>query len=353
MSQYRNIPQRHKNGSGHIQPQFSFWTHFPGEDLDAQRLAEATVRLQQDFGLDFVKTAPNGMYAVEDFGLELDFSDVATGGVARVVSTPFETPQDWARLPEVDIFSGALLRELDSLRHIRAALPDVPVVFTVFSPMTIAAKLSRGRIHDQIAFGGHAAEIHTALGKIAQMVSDYSAAAIEAGADGIFFAHQDTGRHLMSLDDFNAYVAPYDLEALLGSHKGGFNILHLHGSNVRFREMLDYPVHALNWHSRETLPSIAAGMLASRKCIVGGIDRRSVTTNDIEAIERQINSAFDATRGLNDIIFSPSCTIRAGFRAETLHAIRSIVKEKLPLRHHEAAVPAPTGTEAAEPRVLQ
>jgi uroporphyrinogen decarboxylase len=314
-------------------PLFSFWTHFPDDDLDPERLAEATISLQRQFGLDFVKTAPNGMYAVEDYGLQIDFSDVPRGGVARVVSTPFETVEDWANLPVVDIFSGALGRELRSLRHIRAALPQVPVVFTIFSPMTIAAKLSRGRIHQQIADGRESKLIHEALATIACTVSDYAAAAIEAGADGVFFAHQDAGRHLLSDNDFRTYVAPYDHKALGGARRGRFNILHLHGENIRFKDVLDYPVHALNWHSWETSPSIAAGMLAARgKYIVGGIDRRSITVNDISAIAQQIFAVFDETCGSDRMIFAPSCTIRAGFRPETLHAIRTLVKEKLPER---------------------
>ncbi len=313
-------------------PLFSFWTHFPDDDLDPGRLAEATVRLQKEFNLDFVKTAPNGMYAVEDYGLEIDFSEVFSGGVARVASTPFETVEDWAKLPSLDIFSGALERELRSLRQVRASLPDVPVIFTIFSPMTIAAKLSRGRIHQHIVNGRDPTLIHAALGRIADTASRYAAAAIDAGADGIFFAHQDTGPNLLSHDDFSAYVAPYDHEALAGAWRGSLNILHLHGESIRFRELLDYPVQAINWHSWETLPTITAGMLASRKCIVGGIDRRSVTANDIAAIEQQILSVFEATQGLSEVIFTPSCTIRAGFRPETLHAIRAIVKEKLPQR---------------------
>jgi uroporphyrinogen decarboxylase len=319
-------------------PLFSFWTHFPNDDLDANRLADATIRLQLEFDLDFVKTAPNGMYAVEDYGVKIDFSGVPEGGVARIISTPFQTAEDWSELPEINIHSGALGRELKSLRLVRAALPNVPVVFTIFSPMTIAAKLSQGKIYEHIAERRNAALIHSALAKLSRTVGQYSAAAIEAGADGVFFAHQDTGRHLLGYDDFSEYVATYDHEALSGARSGRFNILHIHGEQIRFRELLDYPVHGINWHSWETLPSALTGMLSSRKCIVGGIDRRSVTANDIPAIESQISSVSVITTGISDLILTPSCTIRAGFQPETLHAIRSIVKERLPRRSATALV---------------
>lgn len=307
-------------------PLFSFWTHFPNEDLDAERLAQVTAKLQMDFDLDFVKTSPNGMYAVEDFGVEIDYSDVHAGGVARIVASPYQSADDWNRLPELDIERGALARELRSLRLLRRALPEVPIVFTVFSPVTIAAKLSGGRIHGQIAEGESRKAIHGALARLTRTVRYYAEAAISAGADGIFFAHQDTGRNLLPYDDFCEFVAPYDIEALAGARGGAFNILHIHGAQIRFRELLDYPVQAVNWHSWETLPSALAGMLVSKKCVVGGIDRFSVTSNDVPAMERQISSIFDAVADRGDLIFAPSCTIRAGFQAGTLHAIRDIVR---------------------------
>ncbi len=307
-------------------PLFSFWTHFPQHDLDSDRLAEATIRMQRDFDVDLLKTAPNGMYAVEDFGVVTDFSAVSQGGVARIVSTPFQRAADWASLPEGDIHRGALARELRSLRLVRAAVPDVPIVFTLFSPMTIAAKLSQGRIHGQIAEGSGRKEIHEALARLARTVNACARAAIAAGADGVFFAHQDTGRTLLSYDAFSEYVAPYDIEALAGASAARFNVLHIHGEDIRFRELQDYPVHAMNWHSWETPPSVAAGVLTARKCIVGGIDRWSVTRNDIPAIRRQITATLDAVRGLGEVILAPSCTIRAGFDPATIHAVRDFVR---------------------------
>jgi uroporphyrinogen decarboxylase len=322
-------------------PLFSFWTHFPQDDLDAGRLAEATVKLQHDFDCDIVKTSPNGMYAVEDLGVEIDFSEVPLGGVARIVSTPYERVEDWDKLPEGDFGKGALVRELRSLRLVREALPDVPIVFTLFSPMTIAAKLSRGRIHGQIAEGSGGRPIHAALARLARTMAAYARAALDAGADGIFLAHQDTGRHLLSYDAFSEYVAPYDIEVLAGAAAGRFNVLHIHGDRIRFRELQDYPVQAINWHSWETLPGLSAGALSSRKCVLGGIDRRSVTGNDIPAIRRQIAAAVTAMADVGDLILAPSCTIRAGFDPATIEAMRDFIRNPAALQQECGAAIQP------------
>lgn len=307
-------------------PLFSFWSHFPQDDLDAGRLAEATAAFQREFDLDFVKTSPNGMYCVEDYGVTVDVSDVAKGGVSRLTDTPYDSPEAWHKLPEVDISRGALGREIASLRQLRAAMPDVPIVFTVFSPMTIAAKLSQGRIHAQIREKVALDAVRAGLTRIARNTAAYIRAVLDEGADGIFFAHQDTGRNLLGYDDFCEFVVPYDLEALLGAREGRFNVLHLHGDQIRFRAVQDYPVHALNWHNWETHPSVAAGLQSSGKCIVGGIDRWSITQNDVAAVRDQISATLAAVDRTGDLIIAPSCAIRAGFSAETMHSVRDFVR---------------------------
>ncbi|WP_395541248.1 uroporphyrinogen decarboxylase family protein [Neotabrizicola sp. sgz301269] len=301
-------------------PLFSFWSHFPDDDHDADRLAAATIDFQHRFDMAFVKTAPNGMFAVEDLGVEIDTSAVSEGGVAKLSKTPYVAADAWARLPEPDPTRGALARELRALRLVRAALPEVPILFTLFSPMTLASKLSRGRVHDQIAARAGTQTLHEALGRLARGTADLARAAIEAGASGVFFAHQDTGRHLLSYDDFSEFVAPYDIEALLGAQAGGFNLLHVHGERIRFRELSDYPVHALNWHDNETLPSALAGRFSTGKCIVGGIDRWAFTRNDLPALRRQALRVLSGAKGFGDVILAPSCAIRAGFSDDTLTA---------------------------------
>ena len=78
---------------------FSFWTHLPEIDRNPEKVAQTTYDIYKQYDLDFVKTMNNGMYAVEDYGTDIDFSEVAKGGVAKVVSTPINRYEDWATLP--------------------------------------------------------------------------------------------------------------------------------------------------------------------------------------------------------------------------------------------------------------
>jgi len=46
---------------------YAFWTHFPGIDLNAERLAETTAAFYRKYDVDFLKVMSNGMYAIEDY----------------------------------------------------------------------------------------------------------------------------------------------------------------------------------------------------------------------------------------------------------------------------------------------
>ena len=123
---------------------YSFWTHLPGIDLDPEKLAESTYDFYKTYDVDFIKTMNNGMYAIEDFGCEIDYSEIAKGGVAKVVKTPIHEAGDWLKLKPCSVEQGSLARELKGLRLLldKVKGEEVPVIFTIFSPLTIANKLS-------------------------------------------------------------------------------------------------------------------------------------------------------------------------------------------------------------------
>lgn len=305
---------------------FSLWSHFPYVDLDAEKLADATIEFQKTFDLDFIKTMPNGMYVTEDHGTEIDHSEISKGGVSKVISTPFQSVGDWSKLSLIDLTRGAFARELRSLDLIRQALPDIPILFTVFSPMTIASKLSQGRIQEQVSNPKNHPTLHQALAIIAENVARLSDAAIRIGANGVFFANQDTDRKKFGYDDFCEFVHTYDMEALAGARGGAFNVLHLHGASARFFELQQYPVDGLNWHLWETHPNARAVRNSTSKCVVGGLNRVSIANNDLAALQGQIADTLAVAEEMGNVILAPGCTIPHGFTPDTLHFIRDQIR---------------------------
>lgn len=121
---------------------YSLWSHLPGIDLDPVANAEHTYDFYKTYDVDILKTMNNGMYSVEDFGVKVDYSEIEKGGVAKIVDTPVKTPEDWEKVTSVSVNEGALAREQKYLRLLLDKTQgEVPVVFTIFSPLTTASKL--------------------------------------------------------------------------------------------------------------------------------------------------------------------------------------------------------------------
>lgn len=296
---------------------YAFWSHLPGIDLDALLLAEETWKFAQKYDIDFIKMMNNGMYAVEDYGCEVDYSEIESGGVAKIVSTPVNEYKDWDKVGTVSPDTGSLAREIKSLAALlERTKNEMPVIFTVFSPVTTAQKLCGGKLLKQI-HSGETGLIHQALEQIAITTADLARKVVETGGDGIFFATQLSSYDCMTEEEYLEFGKPYDLKVLEAAREAWFNVLHIHGNNVMFDLLKEYPVHALNWHVWETDPLISEAREKTSKCLMGGINRYSITENDKDALHQQITGAIEQSGGRNHIL-TPGCVIRYPLEEEPL-----------------------------------
>ncbi|MBQ6335393.1 MAG: hypothetical protein IJI46_10020 [Erysipelotrichaceae bacterium] len=300
---------------------YAIWTHLPGIDMDPVRLAQETYNFYKEYDTDLIKTMNNGMYAIEDFGCEVDYSQIAKGGVAKLISTPINSIDDWSKIKPLKLEEcKALQRELYSLKLLLEKVKDeeVPVIFTVFSPFTIANKLRGGKILEDIATG-ETKQIHEALQMIADLTSDLVKEAIGLGADGVFFASQMSSYDVTSVEVFKEFGVPYDHQVLKAS-TGQCDTIHCHGTNIMFEILKDYPVDIFNWHAWESLPSLE-DVRQANKCIMGGLDRRDITDRNFDKIEYQIKEClrvFDK----KEHILAPGCVIRYPLDSEMLKFIK-------------------------------
>jgi uroporphyrinogen decarboxylase len=274
------------------------------------RLADETAAFQARLALDFVKAMSNGLYCVEDWGVQCDYSEIARGGTAKIVRSAVTVPADWLGIESIDVQAGAYGRELAHLeRLVRVVGPDVPVLATVFSPMTIAAKLSDGAHRSHLAESP--AEVSAALGAITEVTCELVRQALGRGCAGIFFATQDATRAAFSADDYRLFAEPFDRVVLKTAADGGwFNVLHAHGEDIHFDILREYEVTALNWHIGETPPSIKAYRdRGGRRPIVGGLQRAHLTRCDRDGVDADIRRTLAETGG-RGILLAPACVIR-------------------------------------------
>jgi uroporphyrinogen decarboxylase len=285
---------------------FGFWWHFPNQDRAPRRLAQLSLELQQKLDLDFIKFSPYGLYSVVDWGVTLNVK----GGKLppEQAEYPIKKPEDWRRLQRISGTEGEYLIVLEAQRIALSEMRQrVPLVQTVFSPLTTALKLAGpGALLTHLRDVPTA--VHAGLAIIAETTRGFVAEALSRGADGLFFASQTANEGYLTQAEYTEFAKRYDmvvLEAAKG--RSWFNILHVHGDKVMFDEVLDYPVQSLNYHDREAGPSLAEMRKRTRKCLVGGIGHDTTLVHCTQAdVDAQVQ---DAWRQVNrrGLILGPGC----------------------------------------------
>lgn len=304
---------------------YSFWTHFPGADLDPEVISTETAQLVKDLDLDFIKSMPNGLYCVEDWGVKGDYSDIKSGGAARAESYPVQDVQDWKKIRPLTVRNGAYGRELDHFsRLVNKIGKDVPVLATVFSPLTIIKKLAGESYRAHLA--SHPQLVKEALGAVAATVAEFSREAIKLGCAGVFFATQESTTQALTVEEYSEFGKAFDLEALAGASAGWFNVLHMHGEDIMFDLLGDYPVHAMNWHIGETPPSLRDYRdRGFTKPVVGGLKRYALTRGEYDVAIADIDDAV-ASMGGRNLILTPACVIRHPVDRQLLRRVSDYIK---------------------------
>ncbi len=280
----------------------ALWRHFPGDDRTPQGLAAATVRYQREFDFDLVKVTPASSFCLQDWGVRDEWRG-NTEGTREYTVRAVQRPEDWANLSPLDPYQGALGAQLTCLEMVIEALgSETPVVQTIFSPLAQAKNLAGGE-RMLLHMRRHADAFHAGLERITESTVRFVDAARAKGIAGIFYAVQHAQYGLLSQAEYAAFGRPYDLRVLQAAEGMWLNILHLHGSEVMFEELADYPVQVLNWHDRESGPSLAEGKRLFRGAVCGGLSRwETVVCGTPEQVQAEAREAIAQTEGQRFIL---------------------------------------------------
>ena len=306
-------------------PPVAFWQHVPHRDHTARGLADAMLEWQQRWDLDLIKVMSSGVYCVEDWGCKVAYQG-SPNGAKTCTQHAVRQPADWARIKPLDPGRGALGRELEALRLIlRGRSDDVPVLHTVFAPLTIARKLAGDQLNHDLR--DHPTAVMGALDAITETVIHYVAEVGKVGADGIFYASQMASRDVMAEGDHSRFSMPYSwrvLESLDGSPM--WTMLHVHGRQIYFDRSATLPVAAMNWHDRLTAPTLGDGLRRFKGAVVGGLNEtQTLRTGSPAAAAADVADAIAQTGGTG-VIIAPGCVLPLDTREENLEAVVSAVK---------------------------
>ncbi len=301
----------------------SLWRHFHKRDQKPGDLAGATLEFYQRYDFDLIKLTPSGLYPIEDWGAQIALSnnDQEPPTLRKPV---IKKPEDWRNLPTLGSTTGAYGRELEAIKQLVSWLDeaDAPVLMTIFSPLTVAYKLAGDALLDHLHH--HPTEVHIGLATIAETTSRFADLALEAGADGIFFASQLSRSDLLTEEMCQTFVVRYDLIALERVKSQPVPlVLHLHGANPHFETVNQYPAHAVSWHNHETGPSITEALQLTDKTLMTGLDLATLKEGTPEAVAAQAREAIVQTGGRR-LILAPACVLPTSMPLENLQAVLNV-----------------------------
>lgn len=319
-------------------PPVTAWRHFVDAENDAASLAEATASFTRAWDWDWVKLNPRATYYAEAWGSTFDADDYRDV-LPRQLRAAVERPSDLAAIGVLSpAASAALSEQLTAARLVRAALPDVPVTETLFSPLSVLLQLAGLPLYaGGVIYGStpsvtlaelltaDRSAVHHALHAIALTLADFATTLVspEVGLDGIFYAVTGTASPgLIDEATFRELSRPYD-EIVLSAASGAHRILHTCGPTSNPGWFDDYPVDAVHWDQH------AAGNpdvdLELRATPVGGVAHALFGAHDDAAVGAQARAALARTHG-RAFLLAPACSVPITVDDASLAALRNAVE---------------------------
>ena len=288
-------------------PPVALWRHFPVDDQDPRLLADATLQFQRTYDFDLVKVTPASSFCLKDWGVEDEWRG-DTEGTRRYTRRVIHQPRDWENLSVLEPDAPHLSGQLDCLRSLLAELgPDVPLLQTVFSPLAQAKNLAGNDIliaHLRL----HPESVMKGLATIAETTRRFVEACLETGIDGVFYAIQHAQASLLTLDEYKTFGLPHDQKVLEPAQELWCNLLHLHGHNVYFSLLNSLKFQIVNWHDRETFPSLSEAQTRFSGVRCGGMRQDSLVYGDQTQVRDEAADAIQQTNG-KQFILGTGCVV--------------------------------------------
>lgn len=305
----------------------AFWRHFPVDDQNPYTLARATINFQNTFDFDFIKVSPSSSFCLKDWGVE-DKWNGNPEGTRDYLNPVIQNPQDWLKIKPLNPKNGHIGQQLKCLELLKKEYKSqTPIIQTIFNPLSQAKNLvGKDNIVKHIRL--YPEKLKAALNVIVKSTIEFIIEAKKIGVDGIFYAVQHASADILSLDEYRQFEKHYDLLVLDVVKDLWLNVLHIHGQNIYFEEFLDYPsIAVINWHDRNTPPSLREAKKVFEGVLCGGLDRiNTMVLGNQKNIEEEIKDARNAT-GDNKFILGTGCVLPIVTPFGNISSVRKIIQK--------------------------
>ena len=301
----------------------ALWRHFPVDDQNPETLAASTLHFQSNYDFDIVKVTPASSFAVKDWGVEDKWMGDAEGS-RRYTKRIIHKPSDWEKLNVLEPTSPHLAAQLYCLRLLKKNLgSETPIIQTIFNPLSQAKNLAG---NDTLInhLREHPEAVTKGLDTIAKSTKKFIEASCELGIDGIFYAVQHAQAGILELNEYKTLGLPYDQKVLEATEGLWCNMLHLHGKDVFFSLLRLFNFQIVNWHDRETYPSLAEAKNLFKGTLCGGLRQDSLVFEDQLKVKEETEDAIRQTKGQRFILGTGCVVPVTASHGNIMTAIKSV-----------------------------
>lgn len=310
-------------------PPAGWWGHTFRQEWSPAALAAVTVERARRHGWDYVKLQPRATCFAEAFGAQFRPSEDGAAAPAAVRPAVGDAA-DLAALPVVTADAPSLADQVSALAMVVSELgPGVPVLQTVFSPLTVLGYLLGGDKGAAVRMlRDRPDEVVPALDRIGAALLDFSARSVAAGAAGVFYAisgYASAGG--VHAAEYERLALPADRRVLESLPDAAwFNALHLCGAAVHFDLAGRLPVQAVSWAVHDAgNPSLVEGRERAGRAVMGGVAQKTTLSGGgPDDAADEVRSAVEETGGAG-FILAPGCSVPPEAPEENLKAMMEAV----------------------------
>lgn len=304
----------------------ALWHHFPVDDQQPDSLAKATIAFQDQFDFDLVKVMPPSSFCLKDWGVRDEWRGNEEGTRAYI-QRAIHQGDDWKQLEPLDPHHGYLGRQLACLERLQKRFTDrTPFIQTIFNPLSQAKNLV-GPENLLVQVRTYPDALHEGLKIIQETTFRFIEAAKKYGISGIFYAIQHATYEFFTEEEYQQFGKNYDLPILNMVDDLWLNMAHIHGKNIMFDLISDYPLQILNWHDRETPPTLPEGLSRFPGTVCGGIGRIEIfVLGTPDQIRNEAEEAITSTEGKR-LILGTGCVLPLTTPYGNIMAAREGVEE--------------------------
>ena len=288
-------------------PPVGAWIHFGTALVDPSLTAALHVAFTRAYQWDYVKV-------MHDYRLPTP----PQGDLRERLEGFLLLGTEWASLD----------RQRAVLAQVRAALPDLAVIETLFSPFQTTVR----------SFGQDVVEVFKTdpdladrvIGRVADLLARYAAELAGQQVAGLFLALTGASADWTSFGitdaDYQRWIGPHDI-TVLEAAGGVVRIGHLHGDDLRHELYANHLHEVTSWSDVVSPTPSVADVLGRGRIPLLGLDER--TASYLGAKEVHASVLAKRREAGDRIIVGPNCTLHTDTNPEVFAALRSAVEVSL------------------------